>query len=106
MAKLFLKHITGYSYTDNVSESTNRIMLFPYNDTNQHLVNHNISITGNPELFTYIDHFNNGVGVFNFLDPHSSLIIKSCLKDLAPLIGSTIAQFLMDIIIFHSIKYS
>ena len=77
MAKLFLKHITGYSYTDNVSESTNRIMLFPYNDTNQHLVNHNISITGNPELFTYIDHFNNRVGVFNFLDPHSSLIIKS-----------------------------
>ena len=77
MAKLFLKHITGYSYTNDVSESTNRIMLFPYNDTNQHLVNHNISITGNPELFTYIDHFNNRVGVFNFLTHHSSLIIKS-----------------------------
>ena len=40
--KFFLHHTTQYSYSNPVVESANKILLYPFNDMNQQLVNHNL----------------------------------------------------------------
>ena len=67
MKKLFLKHITSYTYLNPVVESSNKILLYPYNDINQQVVSHEIEISENPKIFTYLDNFNNRVGFFLIL---------------------------------------
>jgi len=77
MIKFFLYHTTIYSYTNPVIESTNKILLYPYNDLYQQLVNHRLNISGNPNISSYIDDFNNRIGFFTYTPPHSSLVINS-----------------------------
>ena len=77
MARLFLKHSTSYSYSELITESANQILLYPYNDLNQQIVNHQIKITNDPSIFTYLDSYNNRVGFFTYLHPHDNLIIIS-----------------------------
>ena len=77
MTKFFLYHTSDYTYSDPVIESSNKILLYPYNDLNQQLVNHSISVSGNPNIFTYIDDYNNRVGFFTIAPPIKSLIISS-----------------------------
>ena len=77
MIKFFLYHTTIYSYTNPVIESTNKILLYPYNDLYQQLVNHRLNISGNPNISSYIDDFNNRIGFFTYTPPHSSLVISS-----------------------------
>ena len=38
MKKFYLKHLTTYKYSNNVTESNNKIHLYPYNDLNQQIV--------------------------------------------------------------------
>ena len=77
MKKLFLKHITSYTYLNPVVESSNKILLYPYNDINQQVVSHEIEISENPKIFTYLDNFNNRVGFFSYSLPHKKLVITS-----------------------------
>ena len=77
MIKFFLYHTTIYNYTNPVIESTNKILLYPYNDLYQQLVNHRLNISGNPNISSYIDDFNNRIGFFTYTPPHSSLVINS-----------------------------
>ena len=77
MKKFYLKHLTTYKYSNNVTESNNKIHLYPYNDLNQQIVTHKIIISGNPAISTYIDDYNNRVGSFNYLPPHNFLSILS-----------------------------
>ena len=67
MKKLFLKHITSYTYLNPVVESSNKILLYPYNDINQQVVSHEIEISENPKIFTYLDNFNNSSKGESFL---------------------------------------
>ena len=62
MIKFYLYHTTIYSYTNPVIESSNKILLYPYNDLYQQLVNHKLIISGSPNISTYIDDYNNRVG--------------------------------------------
>ena len=77
MFRYFISHSTHYKYTKPVQESTNRICLYPYNDIQQQLVSHKIFVTGNPNIYSYIDEFNNRVGFFNYVAPHDSMVINS-----------------------------
>ena len=77
MIKFYLYHTTIYSYTNPVIESTNKILLYPYNDLYQQLVNHKLIISGSPNISTYIDDYNNRVGFFTYTPPHTSLAISS-----------------------------
>ena len=77
MARLFLKHITSFSYSNYVVESSNQIMLYPYNDFKQQVINHSINVTGNPTIHTSYDCYNNKVGFFNFSPPHNQMTIES-----------------------------
>lgn len=75
--KFYLYHTTQYSYSNPVFESANKILLYPFNDMNQQLVNHKLTISGNPNIFSYLDDFNNRVGFFTYVPPHKTLIISS-----------------------------
>jgi transglutaminase-like putative cysteine protease len=44
---------------------------------NQQLANHKLTISGNPNVFTYLDDYNNQVGFFTYVPPHKKLLISS-----------------------------
>jgi transglutaminase-like putative cysteine protease len=75
--KFYLHHTTQYSYSNPVIESANKILLYPFNDMNQQLANHKLTISGNPNVFTYLDDYNNQVGFFTYVPPHKKLLISS-----------------------------
>jgi len=74
-----IHHITKYEYDRPVKESTNEIKIFPYQCNDQEVLQHQLDITGEPEIFQYQDYWGNKIGLFNVLAPHKSLIIESQL---------------------------
>ena len=72
-----IQHITKYEYNKLVQESVNEIKIFPYLSSEQEVLQHELSITGNPEVQSYADYWGNKTGVFNLLPPHKELIIDS-----------------------------
>jgi transglutaminase-like putative cysteine protease len=74
-----IQHITKYQYDRNVRESVNEIKIFSYQDASQEVLQHDLFITGSPEIFTFNDYWNNKTGVFNLLPPHKELIVDSRL---------------------------
>ena len=75
-----IQHITKYQYDRPVKESVNEIKIYPYADTQQEILQHDILITGNPDVHISLDYWNNKKGSFNLLPPHQELIIDSRLK--------------------------
>lgn len=74
-----IHHITKYEYDKPVKESVNTIKIFPYQCAEQEILQHDLLITGHPEIQTYADYWGNKTGVFNVLPPHKSLTIESKL---------------------------
>ncbi len=79
MSKFKIRHITKYTYETMVRDSANQIMLYPIKDNYQQVLQHTISITGNPIVDLYFDPFGNQVGTFTQARPHQELIIDSKL---------------------------
>lgn len=74
-----IHHITKYLYDEPVKESINEIKIFPYQCSEQEVLQHNLNITGHPHIYTFSDYWNNTTGTFNLLPPHQELIIESKL---------------------------
>ena len=74
-----IHHITKYEYDRPVKESMNNIMIYPYQSVGQETLQHELFITGKPEVFTYMDYWGNKAGTFNLLVPHRELVIESKL---------------------------
>jgi len=74
-----IHHITKYEYTRAVKESSNEIKIFPYICNDQEVLQHELNITNQPEVYVFTDYWGNKVGVFNLLPPHKELIIESKL---------------------------
>jgi transglutaminase-like putative cysteine protease len=77
MALFQIKHITRYTYQSPVTDSVNQIMLYPQEDERQQVNNHQLTVTGNPSIETFNDHFGNRLGIFTLVDPHTQLSIVS-----------------------------
>ncbi len=77
MPTFYINHITKYTYSNTVIDAANRIMLFPINDAFQKVTHQKININSNPIIETYTDYFNNTVGTFMIVEPHSTLVIES-----------------------------
>ena len=77
MPEFKIQHITKYSYNNLVRDSANKIILFPMVDIYQDVLKHDLQITGNPEVDTYVDYYGNKVGSFTYTEPHSMLMINS-----------------------------
>ncbi|MDQ6889758.1 MAG: transglutaminase family protein, partial [Bacteroidota bacterium] len=72
-----IKHITRYSYNSPVIDCTNQIMLYPIIDSLLEVRNHEIKISSDPVVETFVDYFGNHIGVFSIIKPHTSLLIES-----------------------------
>jgi len=74
-----IHHITKYTYDRPVIESMNEIRIFPYQCPEQETLVHDLAITHNPDIQTFIDYWGNKTGTFNVLIPHKELVIESKL---------------------------
>lgn len=81
-----IHHVTKYEYDRPVKESMNSILIYPFHSADQETLQHDLFITGDPEIFTHTDYWGNKAGSFNLLPPHRELIIESKLliRTLAP----------------------
>jgi transglutaminase-like putative cysteine protease len=79
MAIFRIHHVTRYEYDRPVKESVNEIKIFPYKCPEQEVLQHDLMITGQPEIQTFTDYWGNRSGNFNLLPPHKVLTIESKL---------------------------
>ena len=77
MAVFKIVHITKYQYSWPIKESINEIRMFPHNFDNQDVLQHQLSISNNPNVEISHDYYGNRVGNFNTLETHSEMIIES-----------------------------
>lgn len=74
-----IQHVTKYAYDRQVKESVNEIKIFPYVSNQQEVLQHDLHITGQPNVQTFFDYWGNKKGNFNLLAPHNELVIDSKL---------------------------
>jgi transglutaminase-like putative cysteine protease len=79
MALFNIHHITKYQYDRPVKESVNEVKIYPFNNSSQQVLYHEINITGHPEIMVAIDYWGNRTGMFNLMPPHAELVIESKL---------------------------
>lgn len=72
-----IKHITNYKYESPIRDSANQIILFPIKDDFQKVVQHDLNISGSPDIEIFIDYYGNEVGTFTQNEPHTQLKIFS-----------------------------
>src|SRR4051812_1568465 len=77
MAVFKIVHITKYQYSWPIKESINEIRLFPHNFENQDVLQHQLSISHNPNVEISQDYYGNRVGNFNTLESHNEMTIES-----------------------------
>ena len=77
MPRFKIHHITRYLYDGPVRDSANQIMLYPVKDEFQEIVQHNLTISGNPSVASFVDYFGNETGTFTQPHPHRELVIDS-----------------------------
>jgi transglutaminase-like putative cysteine protease len=82
-----IHHITKYEYDRNVKESINEIKIFPFSCNEQETLQHDLIITGQPDMHIYHDYWGNKIGIFNLLAAHKELVIESKLvvRTISPL---------------------
>jgi len=80
MHKYRIKHITRYSYPSPVIDSANQLMLFPVDDEQQEIKEHQLLITHQPPVEVFTDYFGNRVGIFSVIKPHTRLTIESVIE--------------------------
>jgi transglutaminase-like putative cysteine protease len=74
-----IHHITSYEYDRAVTESVNEIRIFPYQCAEQEVLQHDLVITGQPDLLSFTDYWGNKAAIFNLPSPHKELVIDSQL---------------------------
>ena len=79
MSVFKIHHITKYHYDHPIVESVNEIKIYPYQSIDQEVLQHDISISNQPNIHVFMDYWGNKVGVFNILEGHQELVIESKL---------------------------
>lgn len=74
-----IQHKTTYEYDRLIQESMNEIKIFPTISSDQEILEQELTITGNPELYYFYDYWNNRTANFNLFPPHQKLVIDSRL---------------------------
>lgn len=77
MPRFHIRHRTRYRYSEPARESASRLILYPISDAGQEVLKYQLSITGDPLLAAYTDHFGNKVQTFTLTEPHRELLIES-----------------------------
>ncbi len=72
-----IQHVTRYSYNRPVKESVNQIRIYPIASPQQEILQHEVNITADPELFLFLDYFGNRCANFSLVEAHHELTIDS-----------------------------
>ena len=72
-----IQHVTRYSYNRPVKESVNQIRIYPIASEQQEILQHEVNITADPELFLFLDYFGNRCADFSLVEAHHELTIDS-----------------------------
>jgi transglutaminase-like putative cysteine protease len=80
MSIFSIHHITRYEYNRPVKESLNQIKIYPLTTASQEIIQHEVVITGYPDIHLFPDYWGNLTGVFTVSEPHKELVINSRLK--------------------------
>ena len=72
-----IQHVTKYHYSRPVKESVNQIRIYPVASAQQEILQHDVTISSDPEPFFFIDYWGNRCADFSVLDAHTSLVIDS-----------------------------
>jgi len=72
-----IQHVTKYSYNRPVKESVNQVRIYPIASDMQEILQHEVNITTDPELFFFIDYWGNRCADFSLLQSHKELTIDS-----------------------------
>lgn len=77
MAIFKIVHLTKYQYSWLIKENINEIRLYPHHFDNQDVLQHQLSISHNPNVEISQDYYGNRVGNFNIYEPHDEMSIES-----------------------------
>ena len=72
-----IHHVTRYEYDRLVKESNNEIRVYPYQCAEQEILQHQLSISGQPPVHQFDDYWGNLTGTFNVMPPHKEMVIDS-----------------------------
>jgi len=79
MAVYKILHITKYKYNRPVTESVNEVRIFPYFSGEQEVLQHELTISNQPDVQVYRDYWDNRAGLFSLVESHDELVIESKL---------------------------
>jgi transglutaminase-like putative cysteine protease len=74
-----IHHVTRYDYDRPVKESINEIRIYPYQCPEQEMLEHDLVISGQPDILAFNDYWCNKTGIFNVMPLHKELVIESRL---------------------------
>ncbi len=74
-----IQHITRYEYDRPVRESANQVKIYPYPHPGLEIISHIVSISGEPLVSHFTDHWGNTTGLFMVDAQHERLEIDSRL---------------------------
>jgi transglutaminase-like putative cysteine protease len=74
-----IHHLTKYEYDRPIKESVNEIRIYPFADNTQETLDHQLNITGQPDIFIIQDYWGNQSGMFNLIPSHKEMLIESKL---------------------------
>jgi transglutaminase-like putative cysteine protease len=77
MPRFTIHHVTKYVYEAPVRDGANQVVLFPIKDEYQEVLEHELTITGDPNVDIFKDYYGNEVGSFMNAEPHTELVINS-----------------------------
>ncbi|MBC7867491.1 MAG: transglutaminase family protein [Gloeobacteraceae cyanobacterium ES-bin-316] len=80
MPRFIIQHITKYTYPEAVRDSANQVMLYPLKDGHQEVQSQRIVITGEPFVAIFKDYYENEIGSFMNIAPHTELRIDSTVS--------------------------
>lgn len=72
-----IQHVTKYTYSRPVKESVNQIRIYPVASAQQEILQHDVTISSDPEPFFFIDYWGNRCADFSLMEAHSALVIDS-----------------------------
>lgn len=72
-----IQHVTKYNYSRSVKESVNQIRIYPVASAQQEILQHDVTITADPEPFFFIDYWGNRCADFSLMEAHAALVIDS-----------------------------
>jgi transglutaminase-like putative cysteine protease len=72
-----IQHITKYTYNRPVKESVNQLRIYPIASEQQEILQQEVNITSDPEMFFFLDYWGNRCADFSLMAAHTSLVIDS-----------------------------